>query len=47
MRVEHLMTRTVRAAAPTTTLKEVAAILSRKRISGLPVVDRGKVLGVV
>jgi len=42
------MTRDVRTVAPETSLKEVAAILSSERISGLPVVDGDRhVLGVV
>jgi CBS domain-containing protein len=48
MKVEELMTRDVETVSPETSLKEVAAILSRRRISGLPVVDDdGRLLGVV
>jgi CBS domain-containing protein len=48
MRVEDLMSREVVSVAPETPLKELAALLSRHRISGVPVVDTGGgVLGVV
>jgi len=48
MKVEALMTRDPMTVTPDTTLKDVAAILSSKGISGLPVVDgESRVLGVV
>jgi CBS domain-containing protein len=48
MKVEQLMTRDPMTVTPDTTLKDVAAILSSKGISGLPVVDgESRVLGVV
>lgn len=48
MRVDQLMTRSVKTVAPGAPLKEVAAILVENRISGLPVCDAGgRVLGVV
>jgi CBS domain-containing protein len=48
MNVEQLMTRDPMTVTPETTLKDVAAILSSKGISGLPVVDgESRVLGVV
>ncbi|MGH3083897.1 MAG: CBS domain-containing protein [Gaiellaceae bacterium] len=48
MRVESLMSRDVVTVASETTLKEVAALLSRHRISGVPVCDADRqVLGVV
>jgi CBS domain-containing protein len=48
MTVEELMSRDVLTVAPETPLKEVAALLSRHLISGLPVCDAGgHVLGVV
>jgi CBS domain-containing protein len=48
MNVEHLMTRNVVAVSPETPLKEVAAILADRGISGLPVCDAPRhVVGVV
>lgn len=48
MRVENVMSREVVTVAPETSLKEVAAVLSRHGISGVPVCDQaGHVLGVV
>jgi CBS domain-containing protein len=48
MKVEELMTREVETVSPETSLKEVAALLGRRGISGVPVVDsEGHVLGVV
>jgi CBS-domain-containing membrane protein len=48
MKVKDVMTRDVVTARPETSLKEVARILSERRISGLPVVtEDGTVVGVV
>jgi CBS domain-containing protein len=48
MRVEQVMSREVLTVAPETPLKDVAGMLSRHRISGLPVCDaNGRVLGVI
>jgi CBS domain-containing protein len=48
VKVKDVMTADVATVAPGATLKEVAAILAERRISGLPVVDdAGRVLGVV
>jgi CBS domain-containing protein len=47
MRIEDVMTRSVRTVSPETSLKEAAEILTELRISGLPVVADGKVVGVV
>jgi CBS domain-containing protein len=48
MKIESLMTRDVVSVTPDTPLKDVAALLSEKHISGLPVCDTdGTVLGVV
>jgi CBS domain-containing protein len=48
MRVRQLMTTDVVTVGPDASLKEVASLLARHRISGLPVVDSdGRVLGVV
>jgi CBS domain-containing protein len=48
MKVKNLMTTDVLSIGPEASLKDVAAILADRRISGLPVVGaRGEVLGVV
>jgi CBS domain-containing protein len=47
MRVEDVMTQVVRTVSPDTSLKEAAEILAELRISGLPVVEGGKIVGVV
>ena len=47
MRVEDVMTTDVRTVPPDTSLKEVALALTECRISGVPVVQEGRVLGVV
>lgn len=47
MRVEDVMTKVVRTVEPGTRLKDVALVLSELGISGVPVVQNGKVAGVV
>jgi CBS domain-containing protein len=47
MHVEQLMSREVVTVTRETTLKEVAALLTKHRISGVPVCDNGQVVGVV
>src|SRR5215471_14206951 len=48
MRIEHVMTTEVLTVDPDTSLKDVAELLTERRVSGLPVVDgEGKVVGVV
>lgn len=47
MRVEDLMTKDVKTVGRDTPLKEVARVLSELGISGLPVVEDGRVVGVV
>jgi CBS domain-containing protein len=44
MRVDEVMTRTVRTATPETGLEEVAAVMCLNRLSGLPVVDEDDLL---
>lgn len=46
-RVDQLMTAPVVSAAPETPLKKVAAVLVERRISGLPVVHEGELVGIV
>jgi CBS domain-containing protein len=47
MKVLDVMTTDVLTVGSETPLREVAALLARRRISGLPVVDGGRVVGVV
>jgi hypothetical protein len=47
MRVRDVMTQDVATIAPDTDLRDVAALLVEKRISGVPVVEGGRVVGVV
>jgi len=48
MVAKDIMTRDVITVEPTTSVRDLARILSQKRISGVPVVNsKGKILGVV
>ncbi|HST25350.1 MAG TPA: CBS domain-containing protein [Gaiellaceae bacterium] len=47
MRVEDVMTKQVKTVAPETPLKEVARLLTELRISGLPVMHDGELVGVI
>lgn len=47
MRVADVMTRDVMTVTPLTELKDAAPLLVRHRISGLPVVEGGRLLGVL
>ena len=48
MNVKDVMTSDVVTVRPETSLKDVAAILTERRISGLPVVDEeGRLVGIV
>lgn len=47
MRVADLMTTDVTTVGPEATLKEAARRMLEGRVSGLPVVDRGKVVGII
>jgi CBS domain-containing protein len=47
MRVRDVMTTDVTTVAPDTDLRDVAALLVQMRISGVPVVEGGRVIGVV
>jgi CBS domain-containing protein len=47
MRVRDVMTQDVATVAPDTDLGDLAALLVEKRISGVPVVEGGRVVGVV
>ena len=47
MRVRDVMTKDVATIAPDTELRDIAALLVQQRISGVPVVEDGRVVGVV
>ena len=47
MKVKDIMTKKPITVRPTDTLGKVVRILADKKISGCPVVDRGKLVGVV
>jgi CBS domain-containing protein len=47
MRVRDVMTRDVTTVSPDIDLRDLAALLVEKRISGVPVVEGGRVIGVV
>jgi CBS domain-containing protein len=47
LNVRDVMTRSVVSVSPETPLKDAARLLVEQRISGLPVVDRGRVVGVL
>lgn len=47
MKAKDIMTTRVITIAPDTTVREIATLLLERRISGLPVVDRGHVIGIV
>lgn len=47
MRVRDVMTTDVASVPPDAVLRDVAELLVRRRISGVPVVDAGRVLGIV
>ena len=46
-KVKDLMTRKVITAGPGTSLREIAALLEKNRIKWVPVVAKGKVIGIV
>lgn len=45
--VNEVMTRDVFAVAPDTSLETAARMLAQRRISGAPVIDHGRVVGVI
>lgn len=47
MKVRDVMTRSVVSVPPATRLMDLARLLSERRLSGVPVVDGGEVVGVV
>ena len=47
MRVRDVMTKDVATVAPDSELRDIAALLVQRRISGVPVVEGGRVVGVI
>jgi CBS domain-containing protein len=47
MKAKDIMTTRVITIAPDTTIREIATLLLERRISGVPVVDHGRVVGIV
>lgn len=46
-RVKDVMTRSVITASPATSLRDIAALLEKNRIKRVPIVAKGKVVGIV
>ncbi len=46
-KVESIMTRAVLTVAPTDTVEKAAALMIKHKITGLPVVDQGRAVGVL
>ncbi|MFH1729000.1 MAG: CBS domain-containing protein [Pseudomonadota bacterium] len=47
IKVKEVMTTDVKTISPNTTFKEAAEIMSSHKISGLPVVEKGKLVGLI
>jgi len=47
LHVQEVMTRSVITVSPQTTMRELGALLSKHRISGTPVLEQGKLVGIV
>lgn len=47
MKVRDVMTRDVKTVSPETTIRDVATLLTEHRISGLPVIDGGRLVGII
>jgi len=47
MNVAEIMTKRVFSVTPTTKVKELAALLRDKKIGGVPVIEEGKLAGIV
>ena len=47
MKVEEIMTARVEAVSPTTTLRSVAREMRDKGVGALPVIEDGKVIGII
>jgi len=47
VKVKEIMTRDVVTTTPDADLKTVASIMAERKIGGLPVVENGKVVGII
>lgn len=47
MRVSEIMTKNVRTASPTATLREVGGIMREGDMGAVPIVDSGRLIGIV
>lgn len=47
MKVEEIMTTTVITCAPADAIQDVIKLISEKNVSGIPVMDKGKLVGMV
>ncbi|WP_424357099.1 CBS domain-containing protein [Methanocella sp. MCL-LM] len=47
MKVEEIMTTTVITCAPADAIQDVIKLMSEKNVSGIPVMDKGKLVGMV
>lgn len=47
MKVEDIMTREVISATPETPITEVASLLFKNRIHGVPIIEGGKIVGII
>jgi CBS domain-containing protein len=47
MRVSEIMTKNVRTATPDTSLREIAAIMREGDMGAVPIIDDGKLIGIV
>jgi len=47
MKIKQIMTKKVKCVGPNVKVVEIAYILTKNRIHGIPVVDKGKVLGII
>lgn len=47
LKIEEVMTRDIKVATPTMKMQEVLTLFREARISGAPVVDEGKLLGII
>ena len=47
LKIEEVMTNEVYSVAPDTPIRDVAQLMLEKKIAGIPVVDGGKLIGII